>query len=69
MNEFGIVLFIGAKDVITLPMLVYGKGIVAFDYPSACVIAIINVVFSLLLYGAYRRALTKGDRRAAVDAA
>ncbi|AGM05132.1 2-aminoethylphosphonate ABC transporter permease subunit [Amycolatopsis keratiniphila] len=68
MNEFGIVLFLGAKDVTTLPMLVYGKGIVTFDFPQACVIAVVNVLFSLALYGTYRR-LTKGGRRAAVDQA
>ncbi len=38
-NEFGIVLFIGAKDVITLPLLIYDKAIQQFDYTSACVIA------------------------------
>jgi 2-aminoethylphosphonate transport system permease protein len=54
MNEFGIVLFIGAKDVITLPMLVYTKGIVTFDYSGACVVAVVNVVLSVLLYAAYR---------------
>ena len=53
-NEFGIVLFIGAKDVITLPMLVYGKAIQEFDYVTACVIAVVNVVLSLGLYGLYR---------------
>ena len=31
-NEFGIVLFIGAKGVITLPLLVYDKAIQEFDY-------------------------------------
>jgi 2-aminoethylphosphonate transport system permease protein len=54
MNEFGIVLFIGAKNVITLPMLIYTKGIVAFDYPGACAVAVVNVLLSVLLYGAYR---------------
>lgn len=53
-NEFGIVLFIGARDVITLPMLVYGKAIQEFDYVTACVIAVVNVVLSLGLYGFYR---------------
>ena len=68
LNEFGIVLFIGAKDVITLPMLVYTKGIVTFDFPEACVIAVVNVVFSLALYGVYQW-VAKGGHRAAVDAA
>jgi 2-aminoethylphosphonate transport system permease protein len=53
-NEFGIVLFVGAKDVITLPLLVYDKAIQEFDYTTACVIAIVNVVLSLSLYGIYR---------------
>ena len=54
MNEFGIVLFIGAKNIITLPMLVYTKGIVTFDYPGACVVAVVNVVLSAGLYVGYR---------------
>lgn len=53
-NEFGIVLFIGAKDVITLPMLVYEKAIQEFDYTGACAIAVVNVVLSLGLYTLYR---------------
>ncbi|GAB3204741.1 2-aminoethylphosphonate ABC transporter permease subunit [Marinactinospora thermotolerans] len=67
-NEFGIVLFIGAKDVVTLPVLVYTWGIVTFDYPAACVVAVVNVVLSLLLYGVYRWVLSgRGKRRARVD--
>ncbi|MCP2256820.1 2-aminoethylphosphonate transport system permease protein [Streptoalloteichus tenebrarius] len=54
MNEFGIVLFVGAKDVITLPMLVHTKGIVTFDYPAACVVAVVNVLLSVALYAAHR---------------
>jgi 2-aminoethylphosphonate transport system permease protein len=53
-NEFGIVLFIGAKGVITLPLLVYDKAIQQGDYTAACVIALINVVLSLALYTLYR---------------
>lgn len=53
-NEFGIVLFIGAKDVITLPMLVYEKAIQQFDYTGACAIALVNVLLSLGLYTLYR---------------
>ena len=53
-NEFGIVLFIGAKDVITLPLLIYDKAIQQFDYTAACVIAAINVALSLSLYSLYR---------------
>lgn len=69
MNEFGIVLFLGAKGVSTLPMLVYGKGIVTFDFPAASVVAVVNVVLSLVLYTVYRRVVGRGERRAAVDAA
>ena len=50
-NEFGIVLFIGAKGVITLPLLVYDKAIQEFDYQAACVIAVVNVALSLGLFG------------------
>ncbi|MEC3974780.1 2-aminoethylphosphonate ABC transporter permease subunit [Amycolatopsis sp. H20-H5] len=69
MNEFGIVLFLGAKDVTTLPTLIYSKGIVTFDFPQACVVAMVNVALSLVLYGTYRWAIGRGERRAAVDAA
>jgi 2-aminoethylphosphonate transport system permease protein len=66
-NEFGIVLFIGAKGVITLPMLVYDKAIQEFDYTAACVIAIINVVLSLSLYMVYRTVIARfGGRNAGV---
>ena len=41
-NEFGIVLFIGAKGVITLPLLIYDKAIQESDYQAACTIAIVN---------------------------
>jgi 2-aminoethylphosphonate transport system permease protein len=64
-NEFGIVLFIGAKDVITLPLLIYDKAIQQFDYTSACVIAVVNVGLSLCLYALYRFVVTWfGSRRA-----
>ena len=64
-NEFGIVLFIGAKDVITLPLLVYDKAIQEFDYTTACVIAVVNVALSLALYSLYRFAVARfGGRRA-----
>ena len=65
LNEFGIVLFIGAKDVITLPMLVQTKGVVTFDYPGACVVAVVEVVLSLTLYLLYRRIFAaRGENRA-----
>ena len=66
-NEFGVVLFIGAKGVITLPLMVYDKAIQEFDYPTACVVAIVNIVLSLGLYSLYRVLLsTLGGRRAGV---
>lgn len=58
-NEFGIVLFIGAKGVITLPLLVYSKAIQEFDYPTACVVASANLVLSMGLYALYRTVLHK----------
>lgn len=54
LNEFGIVLFTGAKGVTTLPMLVYGKAILESDYTSACVVAVVNVAISVGLYAVYR---------------
>ena len=59
LNEFGIVLFIGAKGVITLPLLIYDKAIQEFDYNTACVIAVVNVMLSLSLYSLYRMALVR----------
>jgi 2-aminoethylphosphonate transport system permease protein len=53
-NEFGIVFFIGAKGVTTLPLMVYGKAIEEDDYTTACVIAVVNVALSLSLYALYR---------------
>ncbi|WP_101388455.1 2-aminoethylphosphonate ABC transporter permease subunit [Streptomyces sp. TLI_146] len=54
LNEFGIVLFTGAKGVTTLPMLVYSKAILESDYPAACVVAVVNIAISVGLYGLYR---------------
>lgn len=66
-NEFGIILFIGAKGVITLPLLVYDKAIQEGDYTPACCIAVINVVLSLSLYSLYRLVLAHfGGRNAGV---
>ena len=48
-NEFGMVFFIGAKGVITLPLLIYGKAIQESDYTTACVIAVVNIALSLSL--------------------
>lgn len=49
-NEFGIVLFIGAKGVTTLPMMVYSKAILESDYAVACTIAVVNIALSLGLF-------------------
>jgi 2-aminoethylphosphonate transport system permease protein len=66
-NEFGIVFFIGAKGVITLPLLIYDKAIQEFDYTTACVIAVVNVALSLLLYALYRTLVGRmGGARAGV---
>ncbi|GAB2780201.1 2-aminoethylphosphonate ABC transporter permease subunit [Streptomyces daliensis] len=54
LNEFAIVLFTGAKDVVTLPMLVYSKAILESDYVAACVVATVNVAISVGLYALYR---------------
>ncbi|MFJ6634105.1 2-aminoethylphosphonate ABC transporter permease subunit [Streptomyces sp. NPDC091376] len=54
LNEFGIVLFTGAKGVTTLPMLVYSKAILESDYAAACVVAVVNIAISVGLYGLYR---------------
>ncbi|MFE1711480.1 2-aminoethylphosphonate ABC transporter permease subunit [Streptomyces sp. NPDC058728] len=54
LNEFGIVLFTGAKGVTTLPMLVYGKAILESDYQAACVVAVVNIAISVGLFGLYR---------------
>lgn len=64
-NEFGIVLFIGAKGVITLPLLVYDKAIQEFDYTTACVIAVVNVALSLGLYSLYRVVMARFGGRGA----
>ncbi|MFF0748996.1 2-aminoethylphosphonate ABC transporter permease subunit [Streptomyces sp. NPDC004267] len=65
LNEFGIVLFTGAKGVTTLPMLVYGKAILESDYAAACVVAVVNVAISVGLYTVYRAVTTSGGRRPA----
>jgi 2-aminoethylphosphonate transport system permease protein len=64
-NEFGIVLFIGAKGVTTLPLLIYDKAIQEGDYATACSAAIVNVALSLGLFALYRSLLARlGGRRA-----
>ncbi|MEE6271599.1 2-aminoethylphosphonate ABC transporter permease subunit [Streptomyces diastatochromogenes] len=77
LNEFGIVLFTGAKNVVTLPVLVYTKAILDGDYTGACVVAVVNIVLSVALYALYRTVMartggTPGRRkrpRASIDAA
>ena len=68
LNEFGIVLFTGAKGVTTLPMLVYSKAILDGDYPGACVVAVVSVLLSVgalrALPGRRCPAPTGGARRA-----
>lgn len=54
LNEFGIVLFTGAKGVTTLPTLVYSKAILESDYPAACAVAVVNIAISVGLYSLYR---------------
>ena len=58
-NEFGIVLFIGAKGVNTLPMMVYSKAILESDYSVACMIALMNILLSLGLFMLYRLAAAR----------
>lgn len=69
LNEFGIVLFTGAKGVVTLPVLIYTRGIVTFDLPGAAVIATVQVALSIALYAGYRVLFNrpKGGSGAAVD--
>jgi 2-aminoethylphosphonate transport system permease protein len=76
LNEFGIVLFTGAKGVMTLPVLIYTRGIVTFDLPGAAVIATVQIALSLTLYTLYRvifaRLMTgrgKGDADVVVEQA
>ncbi|WP_438487814.1 2-aminoethylphosphonate ABC transporter permease subunit [Streptomyces sp. S186] len=65
LNEFGIVLFTGAKDVVTLPVLVYSKAILDGDYTGACVVAVVNIVLSVALYALYRTVMARTARTAA----
>lgn len=72
LNEFGIVLFTGAKGVITLPVLIYTRGIVTFDLPGAAVIATVQIALSLVLYGIYRLVFARmmtGRGKGAADVA
>ncbi len=66
LNEFGIIFYLGAKGVITLPMLVYSKAILEFNYAQASVIAIISIVLSLGLYSLYLASSRRLSRSHAV---
>ncbi|MGC5246462.1 2-aminoethylphosphonate ABC transporter permease subunit [Gordonia sp. DT219] len=65
LNEFGIVLFTGAKGVVTLPVLIYTRGIVTFDLAGATVIATVQIALSLGLYGIYRMIFARLINRSA----
>ncbi|WP_344030279.1 2-aminoethylphosphonate ABC transporter permease subunit [Streptomyces luteireticuli] len=65
LNEFGIVLFTGAKDVTTLPVLIYSRAILDGDWTAACVVAVVNIALSGGLYALYRTVLTRGGLRRA----
>jgi 2-aminoethylphosphonate transport system permease protein len=69
LNEFGIVLFTGAKDVITVPVLIYTQGVVTLDLPDAAVAATAQLVASLALYLGYRAAFTRLDGTGGEDGA
>ncbi len=59
LNEFGIMLVMGAKNVITLPLLIYGEAVQQFNYAGASVIAVCDSVISLAVFALYRLALTR----------
>ncbi|WP_129660396.1 2-aminoethylphosphonate ABC transporter permease subunit [Rothia halotolerans] len=63
LNEFGIILFTGAQDVVTLPLMVYTRAIVTFDLPGASVIACLQAAVSLLVYFAYSRLFVRRSGR------
>lgn len=62
LNEFGIVLFTGAKDVQTLPTLVYSQAIGRGEYQTAAIAAVVNVAVSIGLYLVARRVTRAGVR-------
>lgn len=66
LNEFGIIFYLGAKGVITLPMLIYGKAIQEFDYAQASVIAVVSILLSLALYALYLASSRRLSRSHAV---
>lgn len=67
LNEFGIILFIGAKGVLTMPMLIYSDLTGLGDQTAAAIVAVISVVLSLGFYSLYRFLLSRlGGGRAGV---
>lgn len=62
LNEFGIVLFTGAKDVLTLPMQIYTSSIVSFDFSGAAVMSTVQLVLSVGVYLIYRSAAGRWTR-------
>lgn len=61
LNEFGIVLFTGAKDVMTLPMMIYTKSMVSSDFATAAVLATVQLVLSVSVYLGYRAIVRRFD--------
>ncbi|MFC3244736.1 2-aminoethylphosphonate ABC transporter permease subunit [Gordonia humi] len=61
LNEFGIVLFTGAKSVTTLPILIYTKSIVGSDFATAAVLATVQLFLSLGAYLLYRTVVRRFD--------
>jgi 2-aminoethylphosphonate transport system permease protein len=66
LNEFGIIFYLGAKGVITLPMLIYGKAIQEFNYAQASVIAVVSIVLSVGLYALYLASSRRLSRNNAI---
>ncbi|EGD56162.1 2-aminoethylphosphonate ABC transporter permease subunit [Gordonia neofelifaecis] len=63
LNEFGIVLFTGAKDVTTVPMMIYTKSMVASDFATAAVLATMQLTLSVIVYLGYRAVVRRFDTR------
>lgn len=61
LNEFGIVLFTGAKDVMTLPMMIYTRSMVSSDFATAAVLATMQLVLSVAVYLGYRAIVARFD--------
>jgi 2-aminoethylphosphonate transport system permease protein len=61
-NEFGINLFLGAKSVMTLPLLIYSEAILQSNLPAAAAVALVNAVLSFGLYAVYRMLVARVGR-------